>query len=61
MLMGAIFSDAMGRDMMPDVFPQPESSAADKYAELLLSALGVENRSAHSTNNQSQLTNQLSH
>ena len=61
MLMGAIFSDAMGRDMMPDVFPQPATEAADKYTELLLSALGVENGSARSTNNQKHLTNQLSH
>lgn len=61
MLMGAIFSDAMGRDMMPDVFPQPESEAAEKYTGLLLRALGVENESAHSTNNQSQPRKQLSH
>ena len=52
MLMGAIFSDAMGRDMMPDVFPQPESEAAEKYTGLLLRALGVETQSARSTNNQ---------
>ena len=61
MLMGAIFSDAMGRDMMPDVFPQPATAAADKYTELLLSALGVDNAASHSTNNQKHLTNQLSH
>lgn len=61
MLMGAIFSDAMGRDMMPDVFPQPESAAAEKYAGLLLRALGVETESAHSTNNQSHLRKQFSH
>lgn len=61
MLMGAIFSDAMGRDMMPDVFPQPESEAAEKYAGLLLRALGVENGAGHSTNNRSHLTNQLPH
>jgi AcrR family transcriptional regulator len=61
MLMGAIFSDAMGRDMMPDVFPQPESAAADQYTELLLRSLGVENGPVHSTNDQKHLTNQLSH
>ena len=26
MLMGAIFADAMGRDMMPDVYPQPAAN-----------------------------------
>ena len=60
MLMGAIFSDAMGRDMMPDVFPQPVSEAAHMYSELLLRALGVENGVAHSTNNQNHSTKQLS-
>ncbi|MBC7789842.1 MAG: TetR/AcrR family transcriptional regulator, partial [Anaerolineae bacterium] len=28
MLMGAMFADAMGRGMMPDVFPQPQDKAA---------------------------------
>jgi len=51
MLMGALFADAMGRDMMPDVYPQPVPEAAHTYSELLFQALGVENESAHSTNN----------
>ena len=51
MLMGALFADAMGRDMMPDVYPQPVPEAAHTYSELLLQALGVENASARSTNN----------
>ena len=42
MLMGAIFADAMGREMMPEVYPQPENEAARKYSALLLRALGVE-------------------
>jgi len=61
MLMGAIFADAMGRDMMPDVYPQPMSKAAHMYSELLLRALGVENGSARSTNNQKPLAKTLSH
>jgi AcrR family transcriptional regulator len=61
MLMGAIFADAMGRDMMPDVYPQPASDAAHMYSELLLRAIGVENGSARSTNKQKKLANQLSH
>lgn len=56
MLMGAIFADAMGREMMPDVYPQPASEAAHKYSELLLRALGVENGSAHSTINRKHTT-----
>ena len=61
MLMGAIFADAMGRDMMPDVYPQPASDAAHMYSELLLRAIGVENGSARSTNKQKKIANQLSH
>ncbi len=40
MLMGALFSDAMGRDMMPDAFPHPAENAAAAYVTLLLKALG---------------------
>jgi AcrR family transcriptional regulator len=61
MLMGAIFADAMGRDMMPDVYPQPLSEAAHKYSELLLRALGVENGPIRSTNNKKNHSKQLSH
>lgn len=42
MLMGSLFSDAMGRDMMPDVFPSPPERAPRRYVELLLRALGVD-------------------
>ena len=60
MLMGAIFSDAMGREMMPDVFPQPEAKAAQMYSRLLLRALGVEIGARKTTNKQSKRTKQLS-
>ena len=60
MLMGAIFSDAMGRGMMPDVFPQPEEKAAHMYTVLLLRALGVEIKSRRTTNKQAKRTKQLS-
>ena len=46
MLMGAMFSDAMGRDLMPEMFPQPERRAATLYARLFLRALGVPNETA---------------
>ena len=60
MLMGAIFSDAMGRDMMPDVFPQPKAKAAQTYTRLLLRALGVENGTRRTTHKQTKRPKQLS-
>ena len=60
MLMGAIFSDAMGRGMMPEVFPQPEEKAAHMYTVLLLRALGVQTRARRTTSKQSKRTKQLS-
>jgi hypothetical protein len=60
MLMGAIFSDAMGRGMMPKVFPQPQEKAAHMYTVLLLRALGVEIKSRRTTNKQAKRTKQLS-
>jgi AcrR family transcriptional regulator len=41
MLIGSLFHDAMGRDMMPDVYPKPANQAPGKYARLILRALGV--------------------
>jgi AcrR family transcriptional regulator len=40
MLLGALFSDAMGRDLMPHMYPQSPEAAARAYARLLLKALG---------------------
>jgi AcrR family transcriptional regulator len=40
MLVGALFADAMGREMMPEMYPQPEASAPVLYARLFLRALG---------------------
>jgi AcrR family transcriptional regulator len=60
MLMGAIFADAMGRGMMPDVYPQPEDKAAQMYARFLLRAIGVEIRTRRTTNKQTKRTKQLS-
>lgn len=42
MLMGALFSDAMGRELMPEMYAQPESAAPALYARLFLRALGCE-------------------
>ena len=41
MLMGAIFSDALGRDTMPERYPYSMRDAVEKYVDLLLSAVGV--------------------
>lgn len=40
-LMGALFSDAMGREMMPEIYP-PSESAAREYATLILRAVGAD-------------------
>jgi AcrR family transcriptional regulator len=60
MLMGAIFADAMGRDIMPDVYPQPQEKAAHMYTLLLLRALGVEIGSRRAMKKQTKPTKQLS-
>jgi AcrR family transcriptional regulator len=41
MLMGALFSDAMGRDFMPDVFGYTMEEAPGLYVDLLLRAIGA--------------------
>ena len=60
MLMGAMFADAMGREVMPDVFPHPEIKAAQMYTRLLLQAIGVENDSSRTTSKQTKRSKQLS-
>ena len=39
MLMAALFGDAMGRDMMPEMYPQPAERAAALYVGLFLRAI----------------------
>jgi hypothetical protein len=41
MLIGTIFSDAMVRDVMPDIFPSPPAAAVEQYAALFLKSIGV--------------------
>lgn len=41
MLMGAIFADAMGRDFMPEMYPEPADRALALYVRLFLRAVGV--------------------
>ncbi len=40
MLMSSLFGDAMGRDMMPSIYP-PASSAAEQYVRVIARALGI--------------------
>jgi outer membrane protein TolC len=39
MLMGALFNDALGRSVMPDLFKQPASTAPARYVKLFLKAV----------------------
>ncbi len=41
MLMGAIFADAMARDLMPELYPVPADRALALYVRLFLRAIGV--------------------
>lgn len=41
MLLGVLFADAVSRDIMPDMFPEPLADAADEYVNLFLRAIGV--------------------
>jgi len=45
MLQGALFADAMGRDIMPDMYP-PLRRAAEGYARMFLRMLGAEDEPA---------------
>jgi hypothetical protein len=41
MLMGTLFADAMGRDVMPDLFGPDPDQAVEHYVDLLLRAIGA--------------------
>lgn len=41
MLMGALFTDALGRDTMPERYPHAMRDAVDRYVDLLLQAIGA--------------------
>ncbi len=48
MLMGTLFSDALGRDLMPEFYTRTPEQAATTYVALFLRAIGVTERSAGS-------------
>jgi AcrR family transcriptional regulator len=41
MLIGVLFADAMGRDIMPDLYSNDPEEALDQYVRLFLRAIGV--------------------
>ena len=41
MFMSAMFGDALYRDVMPDVFPQPVEAAPAKYVQTFMRAVGL--------------------
>ncbi len=44
MLMGVLFADAMGRDIMPDMYRNDPDEALDEYVRLFLRSIGVGRR-----------------
>jgi AcrR family transcriptional regulator len=42
MLMGAVFTDALGRDTTPERFPYSMREAVERYIDLLLRAIGAD-------------------
>jgi AcrR family transcriptional regulator len=42
MLMSALFNDALGRDMMPEMYPQPAARAAELYVKVFLRAIACD-------------------
>ena len=41
MLMAAVFNDAMNRDMMPELFPQPPAETLRAYVRIFLRGIGA--------------------
>jgi AcrR family transcriptional regulator len=42
MLLGALFADAIGRDIVPDMYAEPAEAAVAQYVTLFLRGIGVE-------------------
>lgn len=42
MLMGALFSDAMGRDTVPERYPYSQREAVNSYVEMIIRAIGAD-------------------
>ena len=48
MLMGALFADAMGRDVMPARYPYSQRDAVKHYVSMFLQAIGVKHAASAS-------------
>jgi AcrR family transcriptional regulator len=48
MLLGALFADAIGRDLVPDMYVVPTEEAVTQYVALFLRGIGVETSSLRS-------------
>lgn len=46
MLLGALFADAIGRDVVPELYPTSPEHAAARYVEVFVCGIGVETRNA---------------
>jgi AcrR family transcriptional regulator len=55
MFMSAMFGDALYRDVMPEVFPQPVESAPAKYVQTFLRAVGLRASSLPDRSRQSRV------
>ncbi|MGH7504204.1 MAG: TetR/AcrR family transcriptional regulator [Longimicrobiales bacterium] len=51
MFLGALFTDVLSRDLMPELYQYPEDDAAAVYVDLLLRALGAANGSGAISSN----------
>jgi AcrR family transcriptional regulator len=49
MLLGALFTDAIGRDLVPDMYAMPAEEAVTQYVTLFLRGIGVETSSPRSS------------
>jgi AcrR family transcriptional regulator len=49
MLLGALFADAIGRDIVPDMYAAPTEEALAQYVALFLRGIGVETSSPRSS------------
>jgi AcrR family transcriptional regulator len=54
MLMGTLFSDAMGRDIMPGRYGYTEDEAPEKYVTLFLRAIGSDSHQPRSSGKQTK-------
>ena len=46
MLLGALFADAIGRDIVPDMYAVPTDEALTQYVTLFLRGIGFETQAS---------------